>query len=83
MGTTPGMKRPRLGPGARVRGQDELCVVCGDKASGYHYNALTCEGCKGDQLICAFGSGKRTTNELLIIGTLCIWLGIYIFNMYV
>uniref|UniRef100_A0A672N5L1 Bile acid receptor-like n=1 Tax=Sinocyclocheilus grahami TaxID=75366 RepID=A0A672N5L1_SINGR len=28
-------------------GQDELCVVCGDKASGYHYNALTCEGCKG------------------------------------
>ncbi|MCJ8734735.1 hypothetical protein PDJAM_G00238790 [Pangasius djambal] len=47
MGTTPGMKRPRLGPGARVKGQDELCVVCGDKASGYHYNALTCEGCKG------------------------------------
>ncbi|CAL8357011.1 unnamed protein product [Lota lota] len=30
----------------RVKGQ-ELCVVCGDKASGYHYNALTCEGCKG------------------------------------
>uniref|UniRef100_A0A8C6ZSZ3 Ecdysteroid receptor n=1 Tax=Nothoprocta perdicaria TaxID=30464 RepID=A0A8C6ZSZ3_NOTPE len=26
---------------------EELCVVCGDKASGYHYNALTCEGCKG------------------------------------
>uniref|UniRef100_A0A8C4RZ88 Bile acid receptor-like n=1 Tax=Erpetoichthys calabaricus TaxID=27687 RepID=A0A8C4RZ88_ERPCA len=25
----------------------KLCVVCGDKASGYHYNALTCEGCKG------------------------------------
>lgn len=55
MGATPGMKRPRLGPGARVKGQDELCVVCGDKASGYHYNALTCEGCKGDDLICAYG----------------------------
>lgn len=27
---------------------EELCVVCGDKASGYHYNALTCEGCKGE-----------------------------------
>ncbi|VDP09155.1 unnamed protein product [Soboliphyme baturini] len=26
---------------------EELCLVCGDKASGYHYNALTCEGCKG------------------------------------
>lgn len=21
--------------------------MCGDRASGYHYNALTCEGCKG------------------------------------
>jgi ecdysone receptor len=26
---------------------DDLCVVCGDRASGYHYNALSCEGCKG------------------------------------
>ncbi|KAJ1350895.1 Oxysterols receptor LXR-alpha [Parelaphostrongylus tenuis] len=25
---------------------EELCLVCGDKASGYHYSALTCEGCK-------------------------------------
>ncbi|XP_028850092.1 nuclear receptor subfamily 1, group H, member 5 isoform X2 [Denticeps clupeoides] len=47
LSSLPLMKRARLGPGARVKGQDELCVVCGDKASGYHYNALTCEGCKG------------------------------------
>ncbi|KAM6153214.1 bile acid receptor isoform 4-T4 [Erethizon dorsatum] len=40
-------KKPRMGASAgRVKG-DELCVVCGDRASGYHYNALTCEGCKG------------------------------------
>ncbi|XP_043206618.1 ecdysone receptor-like isoform X2 [Amphibalanus amphitrite] len=29
------------------RQNEELCLVCGDRASGYHYNALTCEGCKG------------------------------------
>ncbi|TWW56292.1 nuclear receptor subfamily 1, group H, member 5 [Takifugu rubripes] len=40
-------RRTRMALGAKGRGQDELCVVCGDKASGYHYNALTCEGCKG------------------------------------
>ncbi|XP_039239926.1 bile acid receptor isoform X2 [Pipra filicauda] len=43
----PAAKKPRLGHSTgRVKGE-ELCVVCGDKASGYHYNALTCEGCKG------------------------------------
>ncbi|XP_074044257.1 nuclear receptor subfamily 1 group I member 3 isoform X2 [Macrotis lagotis] len=28
---------------------DELrsCAVCGDRATGYHFHALTCEGCKG------------------------------------
>ncbi|KAI4824401.1 hypothetical protein KUCAC02_012914 [Chaenocephalus aceratus] len=40
-------RRTRVGCGGKGRGQEELCVVCGDKASGYHYNALTCEGCKG------------------------------------
>ena len=28
-------------------GDGEKCGVCGDKASGTHYRALTCEGCKG------------------------------------
>lgn len=46
-----GLKRPRLNHSSlRLKGQEELCVVCGDKASGYHYNALTCEGCKGKRI---------------------------------
>ncbi|XP_060913519.1 nuclear receptor subfamily 1, group H, member 5 [Labrus mixtus] len=47
VGGLPLVRRTRVGLGGKGRGQDELCVVCGDKASGYHYNALTCEGCKG------------------------------------
>ncbi|KAK7810456.1 hypothetical protein U0070_002852, partial [Myodes glareolus] len=43
----PGIQSSQPTCSFRWKGQDELCVVCGDKASGYHYNALTCEGCKG------------------------------------
>lgn len=25
---------------------EELCPVCGDNVSGYHYGLLTCESCK-------------------------------------
>ncbi|KAI5752202.1 hypothetical protein M8J77_014829 [Diaphorina citri] len=39
------LSKKKKGPAARQ--QEELCLVCGDRASGYHYNALTCEGCKG------------------------------------
>ncbi|XP_047409412.1 nuclear receptor subfamily 1 group I member 3 isoform X2 [Sciurus carolinensis] len=36
-------------PGTMASGEDEPknCVVCGDRATGYHFHALTCEGCKG------------------------------------
>lgn len=27
-------------------GQDRICLICGDKANGVHYNVLSCEGCK-------------------------------------
>ncbi|XP_032948809.1 nuclear receptor subfamily 1 group I member 3 isoform X2 [Rhinolophus ferrumequinum] len=36
-------------PDAMASGEDESrsCVVCGDRATGYHFHARTCEGCKG------------------------------------
>uniref|UniRef100_A0A8C5N1R4 Nuclear receptor subfamily 1 group I member 3 n=2 Tax=Leptobrachium leishanense TaxID=445787 RepID=A0A8C5N1R4_9ANUR len=27
--------------------EDKQCTVCGDRANGYHFHVLTCEGCKG------------------------------------
>ncbi|XP_059727861.1 vitamin D3 receptor isoform X2 [Haemorhous mexicanus] len=30
-----------------AEGGPRLCGVCGDRASGFHFNAITCEGCKG------------------------------------
>ena len=47
MNVTGGMNDPKKKKGPAPRQQEELCLVCGDRASGYHYNALTCEGCKG------------------------------------
>lgn len=31
---------------ANMSAMDKLCVVCGDKALGYNFNAVTCESCK-------------------------------------
>ncbi|XP_075053581.1 nuclear receptor subfamily 1 group I member 2 [Mixophyes fleayi] len=28
-------------------GEPKICRVCGDRATGYHFNVMTCEGCKG------------------------------------
>uniref|UniRef100_A0A8C0QRE4 Nuclear receptor subfamily 1 group I member 3 n=1 Tax=Chelonoidis abingdonii TaxID=106734 RepID=A0A8C0QRE4_CHEAB len=28
-------------------GEEKICAVCGDRATGYHFHVMTCEGCKG------------------------------------
>ncbi|KAH9492466.1 hypothetical protein Btru_029169 [Bulinus truncatus] len=45
-----GPSDPKRKKGSGIEGksiEEELCKICGDRASGYHYNALSCEGCKG------------------------------------
>ncbi|XP_068595066.1 nuclear receptor subfamily 2 group C member 1 [Brachionichthys hirsutus] len=50
----------------------EYCVVCGDKASGRHYGAVSCEGCKGffkrsirkNLVYTCRGSGECSINKL-------------------
>lgn len=47
------MIEPPEGSGLEYRvGKDgqvymAACLICGDRASGYHYSVLSCEGCKG------------------------------------
>uniref|UniRef100_A0A3Q0S917 Vitamin D receptor n=1 Tax=Amphilophus citrinellus TaxID=61819 RepID=A0A3Q0S917_AMPCI len=36
-----------IGPDEFDRNAPRICGVCGDKATGFHFNAMTCEGCKG------------------------------------
>uniref|UniRef100_A0A4W5MLP2 Vitamin D receptor n=1 Tax=Hucho hucho TaxID=62062 RepID=A0A4W5MLP2_9TELE len=36
-----------VGPDEFNRNVPRICGVCGDKATGFHFNAMTCEGCKG------------------------------------
>ncbi|NWS84003.1 NR1I2 protein, partial [Toxostoma redivivum] len=44
----PGTERgPRDPPGDTEPDGDKVCAVCGDRASGYHFHVMSCEGCKG------------------------------------
>jgi hypothetical protein len=43
---SPGSNFSRRGPSKKLNG-DERCSICTRRANGYHYNVLSCEGCKG------------------------------------
>ncbi|NXW73305.1 NR1I3 protein, partial [Hirundo rustica] len=44
----PGTERsPRDPRGDAEPDGDKVCAVCGDRASGYHFHVMSCEGCKG------------------------------------
>ncbi|KAL8184449.1 UNVERIFIED_CONTAM: hypothetical protein K2H54_017277 [Gekko kuhli] len=30
-----------------LEGEEKICAVCRDRATGYHFHVMTCEGCKG------------------------------------
>ncbi|CAG2161707.1 unnamed protein product [Oppiella nova] len=51
------------------KGKNKVCVICGDKSGGYHFNAITCESCKSffrrnamksqDEFKCYLGSNCK------------------------
>lgn len=62
-----------VGPEEFDRNAPRICGVCGDKATGFHFNAMTCEGCKGFfRLDSDARSGFSSDNGLFRAWPLCV-----------
>ncbi|XP_010216804.1 PREDICTED: nuclear receptor subfamily 1 group I member 3 [Tinamus guttatus] len=48
VGSSPGPRSHRATEKEDTEAEEEkICAVCGDRATGYHFHVMTCEGCKG------------------------------------
>lgn len=63
----------QYGPDIKV-GIEELCPVCGDKVSGYHYGLQTCESCKGQYLCLHSARALFTLPALCMVESCSIWM---------
>ena len=64
----------QFGPDIKV-GIEELCPVCGDKVSGYHYGLQTCESCKGTWYILQRWDGSSLLSGLNVTISWLSWDG--------
>ncbi|XP_071500376.1 steroid hormone receptor ERR1-like [Diadema antillarum] len=44
---SPGPSLPRRPESSPTADRERPCLVCGDRGTGFHYSAFSCEGCKG------------------------------------
>jgi len=50
----------------------ELCVVCGDAATGYHYRCMTCEGCKVRKMQKPINKQRKNHSNSIVLNILKI-----------
>lgn len=53
--------------------KNEPCVVCGDKATGYHYRCITCEGCKVQPTSALITQALYSCWRDVLLRQRCLW----------
>ena len=71
-----------LGRKSRIR-DDKTCGVCGDKALGYNFNAITCESCKAFFRRNALKDKVMHYNIFIKVNFLCKKIMFYCILLYI